>query len=316
MGIGRIVEKHEFFSPSLRSDGFRLIAAGWEASYRLLDTARSYAFEKLVTSNEYESFAARHANLTIQLLEADRADLFKLRSAEAVPNSLQDYLGNVRAALEWSFGPNGCDRTALRLAAAAAQLFLSMSLLSECQNWMEKAINRITSDCNPQHQIEIHASFAWSLMFTAGDSKRVRDAFDTALNLAQRYEDARQQFRLIVALSTYSLRMVDVAGTLEFALRSEVVAKKTGDAVDAAIADSLLGARTTFLVTTSARKSTVNGHCVAGLVSDRSMRASIFSIHEVWRLSALAVHCGSLARSITPFVMLKWPSRRERNQGR
>jgi len=213
-----------------------------EASYRLLDTTRSYAFEKLVASNEYEFVAARHANFSIQLLEANGADLFKLRSAEAVPNSLQDYLGNVRAALEWSFGPNGCDRAALRLAAAAAQLFLSMSLLLECQNWMEKAINRITSDCKPHHQIEIHASFAWSLMFTAGDSKRVRDAFDTALNLAQRYEDARQQFRLIVALSTYSLRMVDVAGTLEFARRSEVVANKTGDPVDAAVADSLLGA--------------------------------------------------------------------------
>src|SRR5713226_7786157 len=104
-----------------------------EASYRLLDTTRSYAFEKLVASNEYESVAARHANFSIQLLEANGPDLFKLRSAEAVPNSLQDYLGNVRAALEWSFGPNGCDRTALRLAAAAAQLFLSMSLFLECR---------------------------------------------------------------------------------------------------------------------------------------------------------------------------------------
>jgi hypothetical protein len=36
--------------------------------------------------------------------------------------------------------------------------------------------------------------------------------------------------------------MVDVAGGLEFALRSEVVAKKTGDPDDTAIADSLLGA--------------------------------------------------------------------------
>jgi predicted ATPase/DNA-binding winged helix-turn-helix (wHTH) protein len=213
-----------------------------EASYRLLDTTRSYAFEKLVASNEYESIAARHANFSLQLLEANGPDLFKLRSAEAVPNSLQDYLGNVRAALEWSFGPNGCDRTALRLAAAAAQLFLSMSLFLECRNWMEKAINRITSDCDLQYQVEIYASFAWSLMFIEGNSKRVRDAFDTALNLAQRYEDARQQMRLIVALSIYFFRMVDVAGTLEFALRSEVVAKKTCDPDDAAIADSLLGA--------------------------------------------------------------------------
>lgn len=213
-----------------------------EASYRLLDTTRSYAFEKLVTSNEYEPVAARHANFSIQLLEADGVDLLKLRSAEAVPNSLQDYLGNVRAALEWSFGPNGCDRTAVRLAAAAAQLFLSMSLFLECRNWMEKAINRIPTDCDPQHQVETYASFAWSLIFIEGNSKRVRDAVDTALNLAQRYEDARQQLRLNLALSICSYRMADVAGALEFALRSAVVAKKTGDPDDAAIADSLLGA--------------------------------------------------------------------------
>jgi predicted ATPase/DNA-binding winged helix-turn-helix (wHTH) protein len=230
--VGSLVDK-SLIEPRIDSRG---------ASYRLLDTTRSYAFEKLVASNEYESVAARHANLSIQLLEANGPDLFKLRSAEAVSNSLQDYLGNVRAALEWSFGPNGCDRTALRLTAAAAQLFLSMSLFLECRNWMEKAINRITSDGDPQYQVEIYASFAWSLMFIEGNNKRARDAFDTALNLAQRYEDARQQFRLIVALSSYSLRMVDVAGTLEFALRSEVVAKKTGDLDDAAIADSLLGA--------------------------------------------------------------------------
>jgi predicted ATPase/DNA-binding winged helix-turn-helix (wHTH) protein len=213
-----------------------------EASYRLLDTTRSYALEKLIASGEDDSIAARHVNFSIQLLEANRADLLKLRSTEAAPTSLQDYLGNVRAALEWSFGPNGCDRTALRLAAAAARLFLSMSHYLECRNWMERAINRITSDCNPQHQIEIHASFAWSLMFTEGNSKTVRDAFDTALDFAQRYEDARQQLRLIAALSIYSHRMVDVAGTLELALQSEVVAKKTGDPDDAVIADSLLGA--------------------------------------------------------------------------
>ena len=42
-----------------------------EASYRLLDTTRSYAFEKHVASNEDESVAARHANFSIQLLESN-----------------------------------------------------------------------------------------------------------------------------------------------------------------------------------------------------------------------------------------------------
>jgi predicted ATPase len=43
-------------------------------------------------------------------------------------------LGNIRAALEWSFGPNGDDEIATRLAVAT-QLFLELSLLTECQLW-------------------------------------------------------------------------------------------------------------------------------------------------------------------------------------
>jgi predicted ATPase len=155
---------------------------------------------------------------------------------------VRDYLGNIRAALEWSFGPNGSDRIAIRLAAAAGPQFLAMSLLLECRNWMEIAIDRMAADCDPQHQIEIHASFALSLMFTEGNSKRVRDAFDTALTFTQRREDAYQELRLLRGLSMYYYRTLDMTGALELALRSEAIAKKTGNSDDAVIADTLLGA--------------------------------------------------------------------------
>ena len=36
-------------------------------------------------------------------------------------------LSNIRAALEWSFGPHGDDEIATRLAAASAQVFLELS---------------------------------------------------------------------------------------------------------------------------------------------------------------------------------------------
>src|SRR5467141_197457 len=54
-------------------------------------------------------------------------------------------LSNVRAALEWSFGPHGDDETATRLAAASMQLFLELSLLIECQAWAERAMARLRS---------------------------------------------------------------------------------------------------------------------------------------------------------------------------
>src|SRR5882757_6378759 len=210
--------------------------------YRLLDTTRAYALEKLAASGEQDSIAGRHASFSIQMLESNPVNLFDLESTEAATNAVRDYLGNIRAALEWSFGPNGNDRTAIRLAAAASQLLLTMSLLLECRNWMERAIDRMTPDCDPRDQMEIHASLALSMMFTTGNSERVREAFNTALTFAERLDDCYQQLRLLSGLSMYLHRTIDAAGSLEVALRAESVAKKTGTPDDAALADAMLGA--------------------------------------------------------------------------
>jgi predicted ATPase/DNA-binding winged helix-turn-helix (wHTH) protein len=212
-----------------------------EISYRLLDTTRSYALEKLIASGEHDTIAARHANHTIQFLEANSVDLFELDGSKAVADLARDYIGNVRAALEWSFGPKGNDRTATRLAAAAAQLFLDMSLLLECRNWMERAIDLMIADCDPRHQMQVHAALALSLMFTEGSSERLRAAFDKALTFAERREDAHQQLRLLNGLFMYLHAIIDVEGALEVALRSEAVAEKTGNPADAVVADSMLG---------------------------------------------------------------------------
>jgi len=205
------------------------------ASCRLLDTTRSYALEKLIASGEHDVIANRYANHSIQLLEANSADLFEADVSKDMTKVLKDYLGNVRAAL------GGSDVLAVRLAAAAGPLFLSLSLLTECRNWMEIAIDRMPSDCDPRHQMDVHASFALSLMFTEANSQRVRNAFDVALAFAQQREDANQQLRLLSGLSLYFQQLLDVAGTLELAVRAEAVASKTGKPEDAAVADAVFG---------------------------------------------------------------------------
>jgi predicted ATPase/DNA-binding winged helix-turn-helix (wHTH) protein len=210
--------------------------------YRLLDTTRAYALEKLAASGEQDSVAGRHASFSIRTLKGNPVNLFDLESAEVAANAVRDYLGNIRSALGWSFGPNGDDLKAIRLAAAASQLFLAMSLLLECRTWMEKAVDRMAVDCDPRDQMEIYASLALSLMFTAGNRERVREAFNTALSFAERLEDTYQQLRLLSGLSMYLHRTIDAVGSLEVALRAETVAKKTGNPEDAALADAMLGA--------------------------------------------------------------------------
>jgi predicted ATPase/DNA-binding winged helix-turn-helix (wHTH) protein len=210
--------------------------------YRLLDTTRAYALEKLATSGEQDSIAGRHASFSIQMLESNPVNLFDLDFTETAANAARDHLGNIRAALEWSFGPNGDDLKAVRLAAAASQLLLAMSLLLECRAWMEKAIDRMMPDCDPQHQMKIQAALALSLMYTEGNSERVREAFHIALSFAQKHEDAHLHLRLLSGMSMYLHGIVDAAGTYELAIRSVAAASKTGSPDDADIADSMMGA--------------------------------------------------------------------------
>jgi predicted ATPase/DNA-binding winged helix-turn-helix (wHTH) protein len=214
----------------------------WETVYRLLDTTRSYALEKLVVSGEHQSIAERHANFSVQLLENNRVNIFDLQPTEGPVDSLRDYLGNIRAALDWSFGPNGKDLTAIRLAAAASQLLLGMSLLLECRKWMERAIDRMVGGCDSRHRMEVHAALAFSLMYTEGNSERVREAFHIALSFAQNHEDAHLHLCLLSGMSMYLHGIVDAAGTYELALRSVAAAGKTGSPDDADIADSMMGA--------------------------------------------------------------------------
>jgi predicted ATPase/DNA-binding winged helix-turn-helix (wHTH) protein len=208
-------------------------------SYRLLDTTRSYGLEKLIASGEQGSTANRHAIYSAQLLEASSVDFSK---ADAPQNTQpKDYLGNVRAVLEWSFGPRGSDELATRLAAAAGSYFLAMSLLTECRHWMERALVRLTPDHDPRHQMEVHTSFALSLMFTEPNSELVRDAFDVALTLAEKQEDTSQQLRLLSGLLLYFQQVIDVTRSFDIALRAKAIADKTRKPEDAAIADCMLG---------------------------------------------------------------------------
>jgi hypothetical protein len=110
-----------------------------------------------------------------------------------------------------------------------------MSLLLECRTWMEKAIDRMTPDCDPRHQMKIHAAFAFSLMYTEGNSERVREAFHTALSFAQRNEDTHLHLCLLSGMSMYLHGIDDVAGAHELALHSVAAAS-------AAIADAMMGA--------------------------------------------------------------------------
>ena len=73
--------------------------------YRLLDTTRTYAFEKLREAGEARRAAQRHAEYFREVFDRAEVD-----GSIPLPDWLGSYgaeLGNIRAALDWAFAPDG-----------------------------------------------------------------------------------------------------------------------------------------------------------------------------------------------------------------
>jgi len=216
--------------------------AGEQPQYRLLDITRAYALEKLEKHAEFDLISFRHAEYIAESLESQRETLSALPKAERAA-CYSSQLGNVRAALEWSFGSHGNDEIATRLAVASTQLFMKLSLLIEWQGWAEQAIGLLEDQHkNSRHDMEVCASLPLALMNAEGSDPHVRSASSRALDVALMQQDLAHELRLLSGLFMYSSWTTDIHRALDVAARIQKLALKTQDPDDLARAESMLGA--------------------------------------------------------------------------
>jgi len=209
--------------------------------YRLLDTTRAYALEISVDEAELDDLAMRHATYYRQWLEQTGIEWPTLSTgAERAPHFAG--LNNVRAALEWCFGVNGNAEMGVGLAAAAAPVFLAMSLLTECHRWSERAILVLDDDTRGgSEEMHLQAGLGMSLMFTRGESDVAHAALNRSLIIAEQRGDVLNQVRLLGPLHLFHLRTADFKACLHYAQRSCDVARTIGDPAIIAFAHSLSG---------------------------------------------------------------------------
>ena len=108
------------------------------ASYRLLETTRAYAGEKLAQSGDLERCARRHAEYHRDLFERAHAEWHAQPTAEW----LATYglaLDDLRAALDWAFASGGDAALGVALTIAAVPLWVQRTLLGECRARVERA---------------------------------------------------------------------------------------------------------------------------------------------------------------------------------
>jgi predicted ATPase/DNA-binding winged helix-turn-helix (wHTH) protein len=218
-------------------------AAAAPMRYRLLDTTRAYVLGKPIYSEKADAISRRHAVSWCQFLEragAASSNSPKLEGAVLVPS--RGHIGDVRAALEWSFSARGDLAVGTSLAAASAPFFLEMSLLTECHRWTERAILALDEgSIGTRREMELQASLGVSLMFTQGNKEEVRTAFTRGLELAEALGDPSSQLPLLRGLHIYLTRIGDFHRALTVGQRSKTVAEGLNDRAGTMMADWMLG---------------------------------------------------------------------------
>ncbi|MFB6461012.1 ATP-binding protein [Bradyrhizobium tunisiense] len=206
--------------------------------YRLLDTTRAYLLE--VEPGD-AALAVRHATYYRRWLEQAGMAWAAVPSADERAAHFSA-LHNVRAALDWCFGADGDLDIGIALTAAAAPIFLAMSLLIECRRWSERALLAIApASRGSAEEMHIQAALGLTLMFTRGGSEAARSALSRSLAIAEARSDDINQLQLLGRMHIFHERMGEFDAALGYAQRSLNVARSLGDPASIALAHSLLG---------------------------------------------------------------------------
>jgi hypothetical protein len=213
-----------------------------EPRLRLLEITRAYALLKLVESGESEMLGRRHAEYYCDLLETEAGD------SEARLASFGTEIDNIRAGLAWAFAARGDELIGVALAAAAAPLWLEMSLLTECRRWTEEALANLDSvAAEARQEMVLRAAFGISLIFTSGMTDEAHLALMRSAELAESLGDTDYQLRVLQGLWFYKFRVADFENSLAIARRCQVVAAGMLDPVATATADRMIGTSMHFL---------------------------------------------------------------------
>ncbi|MEQ1954035.1 winged helix-turn-helix domain-containing protein [Mesorhizobium yinganensis] len=134
--------------------------------YRLLESTRAYAAERLGDAGERDSGLQRHAWHTLALFERASEEL-ETREKRDWMADYADRVDDLRNAMSWSFGKTSQRMLGVRLTAAAIPLWYELSSLSEMQSRVERALlaARELGDCPTDLTMKLIAARASGMSF-------------------------------------------------------------------------------------------------------------------------------------------------------
>jgi non-specific serine/threonine protein kinase len=146
--------------------------------YRLLETVREYAGERLAAGGERAAVRGRHLGWCVALAEAAEPQLLGAEQATWLARLDHEH-DNMRAALRWACD-QGADEQGLRLAGALWRFWSLRGFLSEGRGWLDTASTHTTVPADIRARA---LSGAGNLAYDQGDYRYAAARHEEALVL-------------------------------------------------------------------------------------------------------------------------------------
>ncbi len=211
--------------------------------WRLLETIRAYALEKLGESGEFERLARRHAEYCRHLFEQAEREWETRPTAEWLAEYGRQ-IDDLRAALDWSFSPDGDWSVGVELAAAAVPLWVQLSLMAECRTRVEQSLSTLQAgaDWDARREMKLNAALGISLIHTTGvPGPEIDTAWRKALAIADSLGDAEYQLRSLWGLWSFHIGRSPMDMVLELAERFRSVAAGRRHSNELLIGERMMG---------------------------------------------------------------------------
>lgn len=158
-----------------------------EVRYRLLETTRAYALERLADAGETPAVARRHAACYRRFFD-DCFDRWTLDSDADFRARYVPEIDNLRAAISNSFAPGGDGDTAIALAGSSVQVWMGLSLHAEVRALMQQALERLAP--STPAAIEADLWLAVAALYGQRDQNTTADAARKAVDLYRSVGDS------------------------------------------------------------------------------------------------------------------------------
>jgi predicted ATPase len=186
---------------------------GHEARYRMLETIREYALNKLAEASESERVRQAHFDFFLTLAEAAEPKLMRGREQASWLNRLEVERANLRAALESSISVDRID-AAMQLATTLGSFWNERGYFQEGRQWLEAGLAQ--RERLPKDVLAQTLRVAGRLAGRQGDFDQAEAYARESVSLWRELGDKAKLARALNTLAAVRSERGDVAGSAAY----------------------------------------------------------------------------------------------------